>query len=70
MPRVRVLLSTNVEGRTRQCGELVDLTPEVANYLREAGRVEMVRQEYLDTPEAATHVELAARRTRVRTREA
>ena len=64
-----MLLSTNVEGRARQRGELVDLTSEVATYLREAGRVEIVRQEHLDTPEDAERVEIAARRTRVRSRE-
>lgn len=59
MPRVRVLLPTNLEGRTRLPGESLDLSPDVATYLREQGRVEVVRGERPDTPERSTTAETA-----------
>lgn len=67
MPRVRVLLPTNLDGRTRLIGETVDLPAEVASYLREQGRVEIVRGERPDTPEGTSSMERSARR-RVRER--
>jgi len=66
MPRVRVLLPVSYEGRTRQHGETVDLPAEVATYLREQGRVELVRGEHPDTPERAETPESTTRRTRTR----
>lgn len=60
-----MLLPTNLEGRTRQHGETVDLDPEVATYLREQGRVEIVRGEHPDTPEDGARAE-TTKRTRVR----
>lgn len=65
MPLVRVLLPTNLDGRTRLRGETVEVSGEVASYLREQGRVELVRDERMETPEGrAGRPETASRRPR------
>lgn len=64
-----MLLTTNLDGQTRSRGEEVDLPAEVASYLREQGRVEIVRGEHPDTPERSATSE-ATRRTRARSERA
>ena len=57
MPRVRLIVGMNIAGETREAGEEVNVPGDVASYLREMGRVEIVRGERPETPEAGAGVE-------------
>jgi len=56
----------NVAGESRARGSEVDVEGDVASYLLEQGRVELVRGEHPDTPERAVTLESMSKRTRVR----
>lgn len=62
MPRVRLLTAMNVAGESRTRGSEVDVEADVASYLLEQGRVEIVRGARPETPERAVTRERAARR--------
>lgn len=51
MPRIRLLARMNIEGRTREFGEEVDVHGDVASYLTRMSRAEIVRGEQPETPE-------------------
>lgn len=59
MPRVRLLAAMNVAGASRERGSEVDVDPDVASYLLEQHRVELVRGQQPATPERAITIERA-----------
>lgn len=65
MPRLRLVVGMNVCGESREAGSVVDAPKDVAKYLLDMGRAELVRGDQPETPEASTpKPEKAARRTR------
>ena len=62
MPRVRLLTAMNVAGESRTRGSEVDVDSDVASYLLEQGRVELVRGVAPVIPERAVTRERTARK--------
>ena len=62
MPRVRLLTAMNVAGESRTRGSEVDVDSDVASYLLEQGRVELVRGVAPVIPERAVARERTVRK--------
>jgi hypothetical protein len=65
MPRVRLLTRMNVADGHHERGDVVDVPGEVASYLSQVGRVEIVRGEQPETPEHSGRRTEKARRREV-----
>jgi hypothetical protein len=53
MPRLRLVVGMNVAGESREAGSLVDVPGDVAKYLLDMGRAELVRGGQPETPEGS-----------------